>query len=578
MGNSGHKNMQKAGLFNKLNIHRYSRFALWGVAFLSAFHSPLAFASVINGKEIDDVAKNIVEGTDQIPGLISVFSYLIGLLFGVLGVLRVRGHVENPDRVPLKSGIIRLIIGGCFLAIPTVYEAMAHTINGGNQVEFDASKGPISNIMSNLMGLVSGWGITLNFNAILAKIVGGIADLPGFISALAYIMGLIFGVTGLIKLKDHVENPDQNPLQQGVIRLLAGGAMFALPTIYTAMNELIGGAGVVGNITSAISSKNMLYSSLGKGACDPTSGLLGGLSALFHLDTKNTLGGAMCNVVFGAGAFPAFLTAIAYLIGLVLGYMGIIKLKAHVQNPGQVNVTEGLSRLLAGGAMFALPVLAEVARNTVMPMTQDIVSNLGDLFGKGPVTGFNDPVSDSCAGLDGMLGCFASNVHSPIHIMLNFFTYCAGLILIMIGVSRLTKSAQDGAKGPGGFGTWMTFLTGGLLISYNELLQAMSGTLFGSPRIKTMAKLKYADGIMGNEVAHAQAVIGSVVEFMIMIGIISFVRGIFIIRGVAEGNNQSSIMAGMTHVVGGALAVNIGPLINAVQATLGMTDYGIAFS
>jgi len=67
-------------------------------------------------------------------------------------------------------------------------------------------------------------------------------------------------------------------------------------------------------------------------------------------------------------------------------------------------------------------------------------------------------------------------------------------------------------------------------------------------------------------------------EFMIMVGLISFVRGIFIIREASEGGQQASIMAGVTHMVGGALAVNLGSLINAVEATLGITNYGIQFS
>ena len=64
---------------------------------------------------------------------------------------------------------------------------------------------------------------------------------------------------------------------------------------------------------------------------------------------------------------------------------------------------------------------------------------------------------------------------------------------------------------------------------------------------------------------------------MTIVGLISFVRGIFIIRSVAEGSGQASIMAGVTHLVGGALAVNLGPLLAAVQWTLGITDYGIRF-
>ena len=37
------------------------------------------------------------------------------------------------------------------------------------------------------------------------------------------------------------------------------------------------------------------------------------------------------------------------------------------------------------------------------------------------------------------------------------------------------------------------------------------------------------------------------------------------------------MMSAITHLVGGALAVNLGPLLNAVQTTLGITDYGITF-
>jgi hypothetical protein len=65
---------------------------------------------------------------------------------------------------------------------------------------------------------------------------------------------------------------------------------------------------------------------------------------------------------------------------------------------------------------------------------------------------------------------------------------------------------------------------------------------------------------------------------MIIIGIISFIRGWFIIRDVAEGNQQASMMAGATHIIGGALAINLGPILAAVQNTLGITGVGLAIS
>jgi len=43
-----------------------------------------------------------------------------------------------------------------------------------------------------------------------------------------------------LKIKDHVENPSQTPLQHGAIRLLAGGGLLALPVIFAAMEGSIG--------------------------------------------------------------------------------------------------------------------------------------------------------------------------------------------------------------------------------------------------------------------------------------------------------------------------------------------------
>ena len=84
-----------------------------------------------------------------------------------------------------------------------------------------------------------------NFGTIANNIQGSIANIPGLISGLAYLFGTLIGVLGIMKIKDHVENPTQTPLKDGAIRLAAGGGLFALPIIYDAMVETIdqGGAG-----------------------------------------------------------------------------------------------------------------------------------------------------------------------------------------------------------------------------------------------------------------------------------------------------------------------------------------------
>jgi len=79
-----------------------------------------------------------------------------------------------------------------------------------------------------------------SFSDIATNMATSIASLPGLISGLAYLFGSLIGVLGIMKIKDHVENPTQTPLKDGAIRLAAGGGLFALPIIYDAMFTTIG--------------------------------------------------------------------------------------------------------------------------------------------------------------------------------------------------------------------------------------------------------------------------------------------------------------------------------------------------
>jgi len=75
----------------------------------------------------------------------------------------------------------------------------------------------------------AGTASATNFSTISGNVTTSIASL--------------FGVLGILKIKDHVENPSQTPLQHGAIRLLAGGGLLALPVIFAAMEGSIGTGG-----------------------------------------------------------------------------------------------------------------------------------------------------------------------------------------------------------------------------------------------------------------------------------------------------------------------------------------------
>ncbi|HAJ90016.1 MAG TPA: hypothetical protein DCM27_03220 [Rhodospirillaceae bacterium] len=81
------------------------------------------------------------------------------------------------------------------------------------------------------------------FTTITKTITDQIGGLPGFITAIAYIMGTLFAVLGILKIKDHVENPSNTPLREGAIRLAVGGGLFVVPLITEAMQNMVGVGG-----------------------------------------------------------------------------------------------------------------------------------------------------------------------------------------------------------------------------------------------------------------------------------------------------------------------------------------------
>ncbi len=277
-----------------------------------------------------------------------------------------------------------------------------------------------------------------------------------------------------------------------------------------------------------------------------------------------TLGGMMCNLINGSSYVPNVVTGFAYMAGLIAGFLGIMKLRQHVESPNQVEIWDPIKRFVMGGAFFALPYVAGVVQETMEGDGADVGN-----------TGFNG--DSSGVGLDAMIVNLMANIEAPTIWLVGWFGWIAGLVFVFIGISRLMKTEQEGPRGPTGIGTVTTFLIAGCLFSLNSIIAYINGSIFGVDTIATHGTLQYTDGLAG-AADHVHAVISAIITFSIILGWISIVRGLFIVRGVSEGNSQASMMAAITHLIGGVLAINLGSVIMAVQTTLDITDYGIVFA
>lgn len=280
--------------------------------------------------------------------------------------------------------------------------------------------------------------------------------------------------------------------------------------------------------------------------------------------TAGTLGGMICNTINGTEYVPGIITGFAYMAGLICGFLGILKLRQHVESPNQIEIWDPIKRFVAGGGFFALPYVANVVMETIQG---EEGANVTD-------TGFNG--ASSGVGLDAMIVSLMSNIEAPTIWAIGWFGWIAGLIFVFIGISRLMQTEQQGPRGPSGIGTITTFLIAGSLFSLNSIVAYLNGSVFNTNQIATNGTLQYTDGLAG-AADHIHAVISAIITFSLLIGWVSIVRGLFIVRGVSEGNSQASMMAAITHLIGGVLAVNLGSVIMAVQNTLGISQYGIVF-
>ena len=79
-----------------------------------------------------------------------------------------------------------------------------------------------------------------NFTDVTSKIQESTSTLPNLISQVSYIGGIGLGVAGIFKLKQHVDNPAQVMMKDGLVRLGAGGGLLTLPYITKAMQGTVG--------------------------------------------------------------------------------------------------------------------------------------------------------------------------------------------------------------------------------------------------------------------------------------------------------------------------------------------------
>lgn len=82
-------------------------------------------------KELKDVAKKVDDNLQAFIAVFKVASYLAGLAFGIAGLLKLKEYVDKPGQGQgITPAMGRLLIGGLFLALPSVLNVFADSTVG----------------------------------------------------------------------------------------------------------------------------------------------------------------------------------------------------------------------------------------------------------------------------------------------------------------------------------------------------------------------------------------------------------------------------------------------------------------
>lgn len=365
--------------------------------------------------------------------------------------------------------------------------------------------------------------------------------IPQLINYCAFILGAILFALGISDLRRHVENPGNTPMRSALGKIFFGAMFLMFPFMMGIAFDTF----VVDFDPLKLKKANAVTVA---GATINDKGLSGMI--------KNGVNQAL--VLIDVATF------IGFIIATFLTMRGIQMLRAHVENPSQAPLPDAIKRLVVGGLLFSLPVIGGIVVKTFGATADPMKANYN-------MTGA------TAGGLDGMMVNFIKDITNPAFFGIEVFCYIAGILMILFAMQRLVRTAQDGPRGPLGFGTIVMFIVAGVLLSFPQFLSTMDNSIFNSGA-KSLTEVQFMKTIedAGNTTA-AKNVFKAILAFMAVIGFLSVVRGLFLLKSFADGGQQASMMSVVTHIVAGSIAINLGTFINAVQTSLGVTDFAVTF-
>jgi len=176
------------------------------------------------------------------------------------------------------------------------------------------------------------------------------------------------------------------------------------------------------------------------------------------------------------------------------------------------------------------------------------------------------PASAFAAGVD--VGQMFVNMQSsiaPLESLAEKFAWLGGIAFFIAAAVKLAQVEQgrEEPKKP-----MFMYLAAVGLWSLSMMMSTIGGTMGATGGLGSSTS-PLASGLASGGGGSA-AVIGAVLNFVQLVGLIAFIRGVWLLKAHGE-NKDGALGRALTHLFGGAAAMNISWTVNVLAATFGVT-------
>jgi intracellular multiplication protein IcmC len=276
-----------------------------------------------------------------------------------------------------------------------------------------------------------------------------------------------------------------------------------------------------------------------------------------------TFGSMLCNARNNFTPLIPLFNAIAYIVAAFMaGQMGFTLVK-HYSGDQNSPMVKAVALGVVAGSLAALPSLVGTIQTTL----------LGTVTGGGASACVAGTVASagSSVPLDQMMNNFVKNIYAPAFNLLGALAFVIGVFFIVKGMMRGAKVGTDPrAASPAIIITYLVI--GGILVSAAPMLTTMLSSLFGVGTVDSVSSadiLAWAKTATGADMTAANNAMRAVLAWVQIIGAIAFIRGFMVMKSAVEGSGQATIAQGLTHIIGGVLAINIFSSLQMFDKTFG---------